>query len=78
MQGRSIIISNLNICVDISIKFLFGRLVPLGSVESPVIAILHDDVGNVYVYISIYIGIGGGNWLSQQGPTCRVKRNTGT
>ena len=69
------VITGLNVCADTSIKSLFGRLVPLGSVGSPVVAILHDDVGNVYVYISVYIGIGGGNWLSQQGPTCRVERD---
>ena len=69
------VMTGLNICVDTSIGSLFRRLVPLGSVGSPVVAILHDDVGNVYVYISVYIGIGGGNWLSQQGPTYRVERN---
>ena len=40
------------------------------------VAILHNDVGNMYVYISVYIGIGGRNWLSQQGPTCRVERDS--
>ena len=69
------VITGLNICVDTSIRFSFERLVPLRSVGSPVVAILHDNVENVYVYISIYIGIGGGNWLSQQGPTCRVERD---
>ena len=71
------VMTGLNVCADTSIGSLFGRLVPLGSVGSPVVAILHDDVGNVYVYISVYIGIGGGNWLSQQGPTCRVERDMG-
>ena len=70
------IITSLNVCADTSIRFLFGRLVPLGSVGFPVIAILHNNIENVYVYISVYIGIGGGNWLGQQGPTCRVERNT--
>ena len=68
------VITNLNICVDTSIGSL-SRLVPLGLVEFLVVVILHNDVGNVYVYISVYIGIGGGNWLSQQGPTCRVERD---
>ena len=69
------VITSLNICVDTSIGSLFGHLVPLGSVGSPVVAILHKDIGNVYVYISVYINIGGGNWLSQQGPTYRVERD---
>ena len=69
------VIISLNICIDTSIRSLFGRLVPLGLVGSPVVVILHNDVGNMYVYISVYIGIGGGNWLSQQGPTCRVERD---
>ena len=47
------VITGLNICIDTSIGSLFGRLVSLGSVGSPVVAILHDDVGNVYVYISV-------------------------
>ena len=70
------VMTGLNICIDTSIRFLFGHLVPLGSVGSSVVAILHDNVGNVYIYIGVYIGIGGGNWLSQQGPTCRVERDT--
>ena len=39
LQGCSVIITDLNVCVDSYIESLFGRLVPLGSVESPVVAI---------------------------------------
>ena len=76
LQGRSMTITNLNICVDTSIGSLFGHLVPLGSVESPTVAIMYDDVENIYVYIDVYIGIRGENWLSQQRPTYRVKRDS--
>ena len=75
LQGRSMTITNLNICVDTSIRSLFGRLVLLGSVGSPTVAIMHDDVENMHVYIGVYIGIGGENWLSQQRPTYRVERD---
>ena len=57
-------IIGLNICVDTSIGSLFGRLVPLGSVGSPTVAMMYDDVENIHVYIDIYIKIGGENWLS--------------
>ena len=76
LQEHFMTITNLNICVDTSIGSLFGRLVPLGSVESPTVAMMHDDVENMHVYIGVYIGIGGENWLSQQRPTYRVERDT--
>ena len=38
-KGRSIIITSLNICADSSIRSLFRRLVPSGSVESLIVAI---------------------------------------
>ena len=76
LQGRSMTITDLNVCVDTSIGSLFGRLVPLGSVGSPIVAIIHDDVENMHVYIGVYTGIGGDNWLSQQRPTYRVERDT--
>ena len=75
LQGRSMTITNLNVYVDTSIGSLFGRLVPLGSVGSPTLAIMYDDVENIYVYIGVYIRIGGENWLSQQRPTNRVERD---
>ena len=75
MQGRFIIITSLNICVNTSVRFLFGRLMPLGSVESRTVAIIYNNIENIHIYISIYIGIGGENWLSQQRPTYRVKRD---
>ena len=68
-------ITSLNICVNTSIRSLFGRLVPLGSVGSPTVAIMYNDVENMHVYIGVYIGIGGENWLSQQRPTYRVERD---
>ena len=68
-------ITGLNVCVDTSIGSSFGRLVPLGSVGSPTVAMMHDDVENMHVYIGVYIGIGGENWLSQQRPTYRVERD---
>ena len=70
------IITGLNVCVDTSIGSSFGRLVPLGSVGSPTVAMMHDDVENMHVYIGVYIGIGGENWLSQQRPTYRVERDS--
>ena len=76
LQGRSMTITDLNIYIDTSIGSLFGRLVPLGSVGSPTVAMMHDDVENMHVYIGVYIGIGGENWLSQQRPTYRVERDT--
>ena len=75
LQGRSMTITSLNIYVDTSIGSSFGRLVPLGSVGSPTVAIMHDDVENMHVYIGVYIGIRGENWLSQQRPTYRVERD---
>ena len=47
----------------------------LGSVESPTVAMMHDDVENMHVYIGVYIGIGGEIWLSQQRPIYRVERD---
>ena len=38
-EGRSITIIGLNVCADTSIGSSFGRLVPLGSVGSPIVAI---------------------------------------
>ena len=70
------IIINLNICVDTSIRFLFGRLAPLGLVGSPTVAIIYDNVENMHIYIGVYIRIGGENWLSQQRPTYRVERDS--
>ena len=47
---RSVIISKLNICVDTSIGFLFGRLVPLGSVEFLIVAMIsYNTVVNAVV-----------------------------
>ena len=40
LQGRSMTITNLNVCVDTSIGFLFGRLVSLGLVGSLTVAII--------------------------------------
>ena len=76
LQGRSMTITSLNICVDTSIGSLFGRLVPLELVGSPTVAIMHDNIENMHVYIGVYIGIGGENWLSQQRPTYRVERDS--
>ena len=38
LDGRLITLISLYICEDSSIRSLFGCLVPLGSIESPVIA----------------------------------------
>ena len=75
LQGRSMAMTGLNVCADTSIGSSFGRLVPLGSVGSPVVAMMHDNVEYMHVYTSVYIGIGGENRLSQQGPTFRVERD---
>ena len=75
LQGRSMTITNLNVCIDTSIGFLFGRLVPLGLVGSPIVAMIYNNIENMHVYIGVYIGIGGENWLSQQRPTYRVERD---
>ena len=69
------IITSLNICVDTSIGSLFSRLVLLGLVGSLTVTMMHDNIENMHVYIGVYIGIGGENWLSQQRPTYRVERD---
>ena len=75
LQEYFMTIINLNIYVDISIRSLFGRLVLLGSVGSPTVATMHDNIENMHVYIGVHIGIGGENWLSQQQSTYRVERD---
>ena len=70
--------TGLNVCADINIRSLFGRLVPLRLVGSPVVAIMHDNIEYMHVYISVDIGIGGENWLSQQRPTFGVERDRKT
>ena len=40
LDRHLITLSGLYIREDSCIRFLFGRLVPLGSIESPVVAIL--------------------------------------
>ena len=68
LQERFMTITSLNVCIDTSIRSLFGRLVPLGSVGSPTVVIMHDDVENMYVYIGVYIVIGGEIGLVSNGP----------
>ena len=40
LQRHSATATGLNICADTNIKSSFGRLVPLGSVESLIVAII--------------------------------------
>ena len=75
LQKYFITITDLNIYIDTSIGFLFSRLVFLELVRSSTVAIIHNNVENMYIYIGVYIRIGGENWLSQQRPTYRVKRD---
>ena len=50
LGGRSATITELNICIDTSIGSLFGRLVPLGSVESLIVAMIsYNTVVNAVV-----------------------------
>ena len=50
LGGRSITITKLNICVDISIGSLFGRLISLGSVEFLIVAMIsYNTVVNAVV-----------------------------
>ena len=54
LRGRSATTTKLNICVDTSIGSLFGRLVPLESVESLIIAMIsYNTVVNAVVCVVV-------------------------